>query len=806
MNAFALLFLFVSILPLHAAEVSPVISIRMEEIPVRVMPFVTRMLCPDCVSFVPGDTPQSADRHLSRTGKHAMASTHPHEDSARTYSEPADDERYEWLIQEELKHTGTYRCTFDERGQEQCEPHVNKVTRRALVPKHAKSRMKTNLYAEVVSTVALALAVAAHIRIDSLERTMNEGFAEIEEKMKAQAKLNMEIFDAIRRAERNGIIRTGLAAISAGETEVRLRAMAMRQEHVPAWLAIEAEHLARDEGLRTPLRMTSTGPLPRRADLKAPTRYLGLVDDDDGFVSVMNVSDSCNFKPYIIADIQEQFFPWGVAAYFATVYYVSPLAPESTFSQQKTCTGESILASERQNAGCFSDAGADNIERARRVALYMADDYRVRIPLSFHSSRQSLNRQYKFTKYGFVNPNTIPDGCSQNKWSIWFPLTKAPGPTIQRKPKPNEQCFVQSSWNAAYTNLCATQRTQVGSGDVYIVPTQPNGEYPAFEGVVSQELGGIMTFRTLGISEQTIKVYLLTRNSVFYYNTTTGLSRSPEFYDEWVTEDGRSVPNTLMQQYYTLGLTRGSIARSQLSYIPANVYTLSQGKACTNEACTRNQAAYYWDGKKYGEPKYTEVIAPVSKPLPCDAVFDCETVGPPAVAAGKTPKTCDSISALACCNVDGYVCFIKINGSSNFAEQIERSVNATIISFRKLMDQLQEQNLTLADYTYILQLENTTKAVNDILLKELPRSNTRINLLESGFAFIKDAAEFAKDTVNEINDKIKNMFLSPFGFGSGILNTIGLIVYIIIIVVIIICAMKAISNAQGGGGVPYSKV
>lgn len=400
--------------------------------------------------------------------------------------------------------------------------------------------------------------------------------------------------------------------------------------------------------------------------------------------------------------------------------------------------------------------------------------------MSFHSSRASLKRQYKFTQFGFVNPSIKPQTCTEQQWSIWFPkLQRDGGPVIQKQTEAwsagPSQCYVASSWIAAYSNgFCPTQRITVFSGAPFAEPPLPTGEYPSYRGEVTRDLNGTVTYRTIAISNQTIKVYLLTRNTVYYYNSGTGLSMSPPFYDEWVTEDGRSVSDALMQQYYTLGLTLGSRARSSLSYMPATVYTIigSPGE-CSNEACTRNKQNYRWIGPSspvfYGEPTNTILIAPVSKPLPCDAVYDCNSVGSTAVAENKTPVPCNTLTQFACCNIDGYVCSVRFNYTAEFAQEIEKNVNISIISFQRLMKQLQEQNLTLADYSYILQLENTTKTVNDLLNREIPLSRARTTGLEIGLKALEAIVEAGK----AVTDAAITAATAPFRIASMFSQGLG---------------------------------
>ena len=212
----------------------------------------------------------------------------------------------------------------------------------------------------------------------------------------------------------------------------------------------------------------------------------------------------------------------------------------------------------------------------------------------------------------------------------------------------------------------------------------------------------------------------------------------------------------------------------------------------------------------YGEPTNTILIAPVSKPLPCDAVYDCNSVGSTAVAEGKTPIPCNTLTQFACCNIDGYVCSVRFNYTAEFAQEIEKNVNISIISFQRLLKQLQEQNLTLTDYSYILQLENTTKNVNDLLNREIPLSKARTTGLEIGLKALEAIVEAGK----AVTDAAITAATAPFrlaamfsqGVGSLFETFFAIFLYVIPILIFACIGYCIFSACMNGDFPSFSRI
>ena len=89
---------------------------------------------------------------------------------------------------------------------------------------------------------------------------------------------------------------------------------------------------------------------------------------------------------------------------------------------------------------------------------------------------------------------------------------------------------------------------------------------------------GTINFKTLAVSSEKVNVFLLRSNVTYFYDSSIGIARTPEFFDEWITEDVRSISDELMDQYTAWGLTTGytnlQSALQGLVSIPAKVYML----------------------------------------------------------------------------------------------------------------------------------------------------------------------------------------------------------------------------------------
>ena len=488
-----------------------------------------------------------------------------------------------------------------------------------------------------------------------------------------------------------------------------------------------------------------------------------------------------------------------------------------------------------QNGQCYISQPLNTsafAEGARRVALidvgfennaYWNVFARV-APLYVYNDKAAFLNAFTFNTYGFWGqigstfPPPIPPGCSLGTFSseLYFPVNTGP--------LTNGVCIDPNFWRSFYTQPSCAPSTRFTIWQSPFFPFSipyPDASFvpfPAFLGEFEQGKAGEVIFRTLGVSNTTVRIFQLVQQQYFFFNSSQGISRSPLFLEEWVTEDGRSVSEEVITQYENLGLMSpyawdpsGSNAPDAFpfSFIPKAIYLLPKvgDKQCHSDACVINRANYNWNGTRYLEPLYSDLIAPTLNPISCQPSYDCETVGAAAQNANIAPVLCPLNSA-RCCNAAGFVCFISFNGTDSNGVTVLDVLNISFVDLQSIAN-------VAAKTPPSFSFDDTQQAVNTIndLNAQIVAAIPHIVTASGGLAFggLGDVLTFLADTAVKAVNLAEQVALLPVkalsdafaGLGS-VLDTFLAYLPIALIVILGICVapmiMDQFKNRGGGGG------
>lgn len=785
---------------------------------------------------------------ISRSMKRAMDQGHEikHMDTGlkachNAHCESMYAKKASMQFQHNLRHMGVTEETFERR--------------REALRRHTQSNTESSRHLLQFDAASFALATYAVIQVHALWNAVNSVVSQVNgivSQIAADEAATAQQFalvqNEIDQVAFNSYLQNGVTAMNALATEIKLRALDMKLEHAPGWMATMAHKLAQNEGLNIPVAF-DISPVPDfDSTLQNSYQYYGLIDDDPSTNYLLNLENPCNNGVYRIAKITEGIFPWGYSMFVAVVYAVWPKAPTMLVNGYQGCTAGGRTGV--TNGGCFlaqncsisQTTAAPGIqgpcdplaaEKARRVAFIEINfqgyvgNYSTIAALTTYTDKQAFLNAYTFKTYGFTGPlgnnGTLasrPPQCPSNgpSTAIYFPANPIVNATTQ--------CIDPNFWSGYYTNTgtgapCANFGSPVvqipSSAPLYPmnIPNPIFVDYPSYYGQILNGFNGNMQFRTLGVSNQTVDVHYLVQQQIFYFNSSSGLSRSPPFLPEWRTADGRSPPDALIDQMYNIGLTvpfeydPTQNILSPFSYIPSIVYTLAQSPGdftCYNAACLINSANYAWDPVqlKYTYPFYTQLIAPVGNPVNCYPTYKCETVGQVAVQNGIQPVLCPTGSAV-CCNSAGYPCAISFNGTDSVGHTIFQIINASVPNFQQALAQAGAAPPTFS-YSAVQAAADNLVNLTAQLTKKFPQISVPGDPL-GGFAdFLGDianAAEAAALAVANIPAEALGAFSSLFTGIGGALNTFLAYLPFILIGLIFLCIgpdlLKKFNSGRGGG-------
>ena len=665
---------------------------------------------------------------------------------------------------------------------------------------------------------------------ETFQTAINQDIADINYDINLINEQLAQIENALQQISQNVYLQNGVTALNTASTAIRLYALDMKFEHMPGLLALQAAELAATQGLTVPVYFG--GPLYTiNYQLQNAYTYYGLIDDTNPAIPVLNFLPVCEFGVYMIAHIQEATMPWGYSVFQAVVYAVYPNAPSMLNSAYQNCDYAGQTGS--TNGVCFlsqSCTAGENPpqcdpnaqERARRVAfaeIYFegyANTYSRLFPLAVYNDKQALLNAYTFEQFGFTGPLAagLASRPPQASCAAGFESGTAdlPGTLIQFPYNPvvnatNNQCLDINQWSAFYTTSGCTAHTGVIvelSATAPIFPmniTNPTFlPFPAYSGDIEYGFNGTITYRTIGLTpNENITVNYLVQLQTFYFNSSEGISRSPPFFPEYRTTDGRSVSEQLIAQYQAIGLTlpyvynpvNGSQNQNPFSYIPTTLLTLSQepgNPTCYSSACLLNTANYYWDTttNTYGAPVYTELIAPVGTPINCYPSYDCSTVGENAQNSGVTPASCPA-SATTCCNSLGYVCFVQFNGTVTVGATLFELINASIPNFNTFLEQLAAAPPEI-DYSQVIlsvqEYQNLSASLLQIPQINVPIDGNPFGGLVPFLTGVASAAEGAAGAlagvVGATLNSFSGLFTGLFGGLSAFLAYLPIILFVLI--------------------------